>query len=261
MFFETDNNLEKFTNKYPLSFLVNSVGFLDEEFDTIRPQGYFCNHVLWVTNGEGIFNIKGETFYLSKGQGLFLRKGIEHSYRSSGRVFSTEWVTFFGGETLFDYYGVGDYMIFDVPEFLEHGAEELDKICTQNSDIFTRSTAGYTFFSDLMRVCFEKTTSLSRRVDRFLEMNYYRDVSLDELAQEMGLSKYTLCHRYKEERGKTVIEQLTELRIGKAKTLLGVFSFSVAEIANLCGFNSASYFIKMFKEKTGKTPLEFRIRK
>jgi AraC-like DNA-binding protein len=237
------------------------VGFLDEEFDTVRPEGYFCHHVLWVTRGEGIFNVNGETFYISEGKGLFLRSGVAHSYRSSGGCFGTKWVTFFGGETLFDYYGVGDYMVFDVPEFLDHGSDELDRICTQNSDIFTRSTAGYTFFSDLMRICFEKSTSLTRRVDRFLEMNYSRDISLDEMAFSLGMGKYTLCHRFKEERGKTVIEQLTEMRVAKAKTLLGVSAFSVAEIGHLCGFNSPSYFIKIFKEQTGKTPLEFRTRR
>lgn len=258
MFFETDDNIMKFSKKYPIPFMVNSVGELEKEWDTDRPHGYFCHHVLWVTSGEGFFTINGEPFFLSEGKGLFLRAGVPHSYRTSGGEFSTKWVTFFGGDALFDYYSVGDFMVFEVPESLPPGAEELDRICTRNSDIFTRSTAGYTFFSDLMRICFEKNTSLPRRVNRYLEMNYFRDVSLDEIAEELEIGKYTLCHRYREESGKTVIEKLRDIRISKAKSLLQVSAQSVAEIGRLCGFNSTCYFVKTFREQTGKTPLHFR---
>ena len=75
MFFETEENLQVFTERYPLSFLVNSVGFLDVELDTERPEGYFCHHVLWVTRGEGLFNINGDVFYLTAGNGIFLKEG------------------------------------------------------------------------------------------------------------------------------------------------------------------------------------------
>ena len=65
-------------------------------------------------------------------------------------------------------------------------------------------------------------------------------------------------HNFKEYTGKTVNEYLTEYRIYIAKQLLEDTEKSILEIALECGFNEASYFIRIFKRQTGISPLKYR---
>ena len=53
-------------------------------------------------------------------------------------------------------------------------------------------------------------------------------------------------------------QYITKLRIDKSKELLNGTDLQVSEIAFKVGFESASYFNKVFKKITGKTPKDFR---
>ena len=51
---------------------------------------------------------------------------------------------------------------------------------------------------------------------------------------------------------------LTQARLEMAKDLLASGKGSVQDIAQQCGFSSAPYFIRVFKNETGATPLQYR---
>lgn len=59
----------------------------------------------------------------------------------------------------------------------------------------------------------------------------------------------------------SISDYLNEYRLSQALFLLDNTDNSVTEIAVQSGFTSASYFISKFKEKTGLTPLEYKMRK
>ena len=93
----------------------------------------------------------------------------------------------------------------------------------------------------------------------YMEQHYGRDISLDELAELVGLSKEYLCTLFKKTMKQTVMQYLLTIRISQARTLLIRFpEKKVQEIAKLCGFESPSYFGKKFKQETGMTPDDFR---
>jgi len=93
----------------------------------------------------------------------------------------------------------------------------------------------------------------------YMEQHYGRDISLDELAELVGLSKEYLCTLFKKTMKQTVMQYLLTIRISQARTLLIRFpEKKVQEIAKLCGFESPSYFGKKFKQETGMTPDAFR---
>lgn len=261
MFFETEENYKTYSEKYRLPFLMNSIGTLADQMDEDRPSGYFCHHVFWVTEGEGVFTFNGETLYIPEGKGIFFRAFLPHSYKNSGGKFSTAWVTFGGADSVFDYYGIKDYLVFDCPKELAQMAKELDEICCSSKGVFVRSSAGYSFLIELLKLCTEPSGSVSKRVNEVLEANFNTDISLDDVSLKLGVGKFNLCRRFKEETGKSIMERLKEIRIEHAKTYLRHTEQKVYEIALLCGFNDPCYFVKIFREVTGETPKKYRAKR
>lgn len=92
-----------------------------------------------------------------------------------------------------------------------------------------------------------------------LEKNYSRPISLQELADEVHLSKEYLCTLFKRETGHTILQQLTLIRIGWARLFLEQYPDKrVCEVGQMCGFDSTSYFGKKFREIVGLTPEKYR---
>ncbi|MGN1403354.1 MAG: helix-turn-helix transcriptional regulator [Ruminococcus sp.] len=85
-----------------------------------------------------------------------------------------------------------------------------------------------------------------------------REWNIDALAKELSLSRSRFQHLYAETFGSSVTQDLIQSRIQKACELLNQKKLSLEEIAQLCGYSSTSYFIRQFKQATGKTPSQFR---
>jgi AraC-like DNA-binding protein len=74
------------------------------------------------------------------------------------------------------------------------------------------------------------------------------------------MSLYYFSSLFKKVFGLPPVQYLIQLRIDHAKRLLLDEERSISEIAELCGFCNINYFDKMFKEKSGFTPKDFRKR-
>lgn len=98
---------------------------------------------------------------------------------------------------------------------------------------------------------------INSKVVNFLEENYQRDLSLEELANHFGMSIYQIGRLIKEVTNSTFSEYLTHLRIERAKELLKEGSQTVKEISWEVGFNSQHYFSRVFKKYVGLTPSEY----
>ena len=92
----------------------------------------------------------------------------------------------------------------------------------------------------------------------YISRNYSHKISLPMLAAEAGLSTFRTAHLVKEVTGKTVSQNIQEVRINKAKELLQTASKSGTEIAYEVGYGEQSYFIKHFKRLVGVTPTRYR---
>ncbi len=242
----------------PLPFVVATVGENAFQNKTDRPKGYSYHHVLIVQEGEGVFCVGGETFRVAAGDGVFCRIGVPHAYRAVGKEFRTCWVTFCGGEGVLDYYQVGDYFRFQADPLLLLSVENLQNVCMGNSTVLSRSAAGYAWFTEWLHGCFAPSAPVTVQVRRYLEAHFAEALTLDAIAEKVHMSRYALCHHYKEVCGTTVMEQLRKIRIEKAKQLLRLSNASVDEIGRCCGFDSPSYFSKLFRQETGCSPREYR---
>jgi len=97
-----------------------------------------------------------------------------------------------------------------------------------------------------------------KKVKEYLKLNYSSQVTLEEVAEKVSVSKNYLCKIFKLEEGKSVWNYLTEIRIEKAKELLKNSDMKSYEIASLIGYDSMYYFSNTFKKYVGLSPMEYR---
>lgn len=95
-------------------------------------------------------------------------------------------------------------------------------------------------------------------IENYLNIHFREEITLDKLAELTFMNKYYLSHIFKEHSGQSPIEYLLEKRISEAKKLLKTTDLSISQIANIVGFNSASYFSQYFKKINNLSPSQYR---
>lgn len=97
----------------------------------------------------------------------------------------------------------------------------------------------------------------------FITKHYAENITLDEIADSIPISKSECCRCFKRCLDISPFEYLLKYRIYSATDLLADLTkqYSISDIAALTGFNSSSYFNKLFKKYMGCTPSQFRKQK
>jgi AraC-like DNA-binding protein len=97
-----------------------------------------------------------------------------------------------------------------------------------------------------------------REARDFMRHAYWRPVNLPDISAHANLSPYHFLRVYKRAYGETPHEFLTRLRIERAKTLLARGSHNVTEACFEVGFSSLGSFSKLFADRVGLSPSEYR---
>lgn len=92
----------------------------------------------------------------------------------------------------------------------------------------------------------------------YVEDNFNEDISLKGIAEIVHLNASYLSSLFKEELNMTFSEYLTRRRIQEAKRLLMQTDLTINEIAEKVGYQTAKYFIKIFKQYENTTPNSYR---
>ncbi len=92
----------------------------------------------------------------------------------------------------------------------------------------------------------------------YIHAESHRDLSLDEIAEKVGLSKFYFAREFRNLTGHTVVSYINILRCENAKRMLAENRLSVGEIGRACGFSNQSYFTRAFTAITGTRPGEYR---
>ncbi len=91
----------------------------------------------------------------------------------------------------------------------------------------------------------------------YIKENYYKKISLDQLAEGIEISTSKAKAIFKEDTGHTFNDFLNKYRIQMALKLINESSLKIYEIADEVGFAEYKYFSKVFKSYTGFSPSEF----
>ena len=103
----------------------------------------------------------------------------------------------------------------------------------------------------------EKSTYI-KKAKEYILSHYSENINLDEICDYAAISKNYFCHLFKNETGISIWEYLTNFRIEKAKEFLIASDMKNYEVSFRIGYENPSYFSKIFKKITGKSPSEFR---
>lgn len=105
----------------------------------------------------------------------------------------------------------------------------------------------------------EKYSKSVRNVLSYIEENYHQDISLESAAAEVFMNKNYLSSLFCNEMGVGFTKYLSDFRLKKAKILLRETELNINEIANMTGYATANYFVRVFKKQENCTPKEYRI--
>ncbi len=97
-----------------------------------------------------------------------------------------------------------------------------------------------------------------RKIFDFINVNYHRPISTQDLASHIGLTTNSFCRMFKRLTGKPLITYLNEFRIHQATKLLEETDDTVSEIMYQCGFDNPSYFARRFTAIRGLSPASYR---
>lgn len=99
---------------------------------------------------------------------------------------------------------------------------------------------------------------IAQQVQEFLNNNLNRDISLDELAESIHISKYYLCRQFKQVFGVSPMQYHLDSRISRAKWLLASTQLPISTIAEMVGFQSIYSFSCAFKKRENVSPSVYR---
>jgi YesN/AraC family two-component response regulator len=94
---------------------------------------------------------------------------------------------------------------------------------------------------------------------KYLGDNFRSRLTLEDISEATHISKYYLCHSFKQHLNMTIFEYILAKRISYAKRLLVYSDMSISRISIESGFSDFAYFSKIFKKSEGLSPKEYRI--
>ncbi len=227
-----------------------------------------------VEEGEGSVRFGGSQFSLRKGDCAFLDCTTPYSHRSSDLLWSLKWVHFYGSNMpgIYEkYIQRGGAVCFTTEYFQEYSGllDQLYDIAA--SEFYIRDMKLYEKLTSLLTLLMEESwnpavpsadTRQGKRdiqpIRRYLEQNYQKKISLDELSEQFYINKYYLTRIFKEYYGLSISSYLQQLRITRAKQLLRFTDLPVENIGTQCGIPDPNYFSRIFRKIEGVSPGQFR---
>ncbi len=99
-------------------------------------------------------------------------------------------------------------------------------------------------------------SSISQAIE-YIHSHLKEPLTLDDICNHLYISKYYFCTKFKKTMGMSTMQYILNTRIAFAKELLAG-EMSIGNISQYCGFSGFAYFSRVFKEKTGLSPREYR---
>lgn len=240
-----------------------------------------------VTEGKVEFYINNDRVILSKGEGLFINVGQMHQAKnhtnSDGSYicidFHPNLISGFMGSIIYTKYvspyieqSSASYCVFksDIP-WQQEILNQLHEVYTtyvQQDDVYELKIQ--ILLLQIWQALVEKFFLLSKQTEtnfwdprikkiiEYINNHYMENLTLEEVASEINLSKSACCREFKKYVKCTIFEYLLDYRLMISTRLLLTTNDSITSIAYQCGFGSTSYFIEKFKNKSGISPLAYR---
>jgi two-component system response regulator YesN len=132
------------------------------------------------------------------------------------------------------------------------GCLEIEQIESYMRDLTVRVVRFYAEFGGKANLEFVQ------QIQTFVRQHYDKEMSLDKISEMFYKHPNYISTVFKEKTGENFTDYVNHVRIAKAQDLLSGTSLKVEKIAKQLGYDNTKYFYRIFKKKTGMTPLEYR---
>ena len=239
------------------------------------------SELFYVINGQGAFLAEGSEFPVKQNDMVIINPHVQHTEKSlpgaplNYIVLGIEGLSFSFGRLATARAGVSSQPTPDT--VYKHNMSKtnvysylnimLEEITEQQEDY----EAVCQNLLEVLLICILRSGSLSvvpdnsrllnrecTQIKNYLDANYSETITLDSLAALTHMNKYYLAHTFTKYVGLSPINYLLQKRIQEGKSLLESTSYSIAQISDLLGFSSQSYFSQAFSKATGMTPMQYR---
>lgn len=219
--------------------------------------------LLYVLEGEGELFCNGTRYRLRAGTAFFLDQGTAHCYGGE-KGLVTAWVTFFG----MSLHGIRRYIGEKNFLFIEQAnVGQAVKLLQQMEQEYyadrregVLSALTYQLLMDFIEGRKERREADMASVIRYMEENFEKCITIDQLASLCHISRSTFCQRFRTTFGCTAFEKLMEIRLLNAEVRLSLYPEDmIGSIAKQSGFDDVGYFCKAFKKHFGITPSGYRL--
>lgn len=254
---------------YPLAF-----GHYEQALGHQAKRDNHSDHLLIVCiAGSGSIECNGHSQELNSGQALILPKGLAHTYRSSHtKPWTIYWVHLDGhlAEQFTSMLLTKDdsELIFDIPNLTEVISEFEQLLACRH---VTYQFNNFVLASNILRKLFsyfiaqnqlplsnEANQLNTQIIDGYLEDNIDKQVSLEQMAQVSGLSKFHFAKKFQKQTGVSPIRYFLELKIKHACELIDRTQLTIKEVSSRLGYDDPYYFSRLFKKVMGISPKQYR---
>jgi len=262
-------------------FLKNNPYFHSSPFLSMKAYGtisasfpfsYSCSMIpyfvlLYTTSGEGQVTINESTYSLITETLLFIPELTLHKFE----IIHSNWtydIVFFNGllaSSIFDSFfsKINSYTFFTNGNLLLSLKPLIHSAIDPLSSPYKQSLLLNCLLLNLLD-SIEKANNPDliplylQKIKFTLDRNYSSDYSLSILSAQYKISPYKLCREFSTYFHSSPIQYLNNVRLNASIELLTTSALHINEIADKIGFHSTNHFIRLFKRKTGKTPLVYR---
>ncbi len=255
-----------------LFFYVQETGY----FRTSPP--YFTERanlnsflIIYTLSGKGHLKYQGNSYHLLPGTAVFINCMEHHYYEClSNQEWEFLWLHFNGNSALGyfqEFSKNGFHVLNGLDDFFMESTLRRILALTLKKDLHSELLVSSLIVELLTQLLIKNSSenlglgfmpSYLKDALKKMEQHFREPLSLDNLSEMLGVSKYHFSREFKRYIGTTPNEYLTLLRLNHAKELLKYSGQAVEQIAYNCGFNHVSHFIALFKRHEKITPLQFR---
>ncbi len=241
-----------------------------KEYFTTR-SGYDSLLILYTYEGKGELLYDGETFELYPGDVFIIDCRKEQTYRTIGDVWIHSDLHIWGGSASYWYQQVfaGRKNVFRCTREADFQTK-LEQILRMMQSADPHRNFKVSMYIEEL-ICYlsecerkdynEKIPEAVHILQNYLEHNFTRSISLDEMAAFTGVSKYHLLRQFSKYTGFSPKEYMIRLRLMQAAQLLNTTDLSAWKIGQFVGFHSEAHFIQCFRKLYGTTPGAYRSEK
>ena len=247
----------------PFKEAIIGVTYPFPEYRIHRSSDFQINVFEYVLKGEGEIMLDGVWKSVREGDIYILRAGEEHNYRSQRKdPLHKIWINYTADYMLplLDSYRIesGIYRSRAAVKYFDELHRDFLNQPSVSSRVFEIAKCVNNIVSSLSAEKNSHAEGDAYTIRRILDGSVYGSISLDDLSDEMHMSKSNIIRVFKREFGITPYTYLLDLKIEASKILLESTKMTVKEIADRVGIYDSHYFSNLFYKHIGVRPRDFR---